>query len=83
MNGHVERQIGTIRRECTDHLLVLNESHLRRVLAEYVEYYNEARPHCSLNGNSPKPRWCSGVRDGPVVSRPVLGGLHHAYGRAG
>jgi transposase InsO family protein len=83
MNGHVERLIGTIRRECTDHLLVFNEGHLRRVLAEYVEYYNASRPHCSLDGNSPKPRWCPRVRDGPVVSRPVLGGLHHVYGRAG
>jgi len=56
MNGHVERLIGTIRRECTDHLLVFNEAHLRRALSEYVKYYNESRPHGSLNCNSPTPR---------------------------
>ena len=83
MNGHVERLIGTIRRECTDHLLVFSEDHLRRALAEYVDYYNYARPHGSLDGNSPKPRWVTSSRDGPVVGRPVLGGLHHVYRRAG
>ena len=83
MNGYVERLIGTIRRECTDHLLVISESHLERAMEEYVRYYNEARPHGSLTDNSPTPRWKSLRCDDPVVSRPVLGGLHHVYTRAG
>jgi len=55
-NGHVERLIGSIRRECTDHLIVLNEEHLRRILANFSTYYNESRPHVSLAKDAPNRR---------------------------
>jgi len=78
-NAFVERVIGTIRRECTDHIIPLSEAHLRRVLREYVKYYNEARTHQSLDGNAPELRVVASV--GEVVGAPVLGGLHHRYSR--
>jgi len=80
-NPYVERVIGSIRRECTDHVVALGEGHLRSVLREYVEYYNTARCHQALGGNAPEPR---PVEDGSgaVVARPYLGGLHHRYTRA-
>ena len=53
-NGHIERLIGSIRRECTDHLIVLNEEHLRRILAKFSTYYNGSRPHVSLGKDAPK-----------------------------
>ena len=76
-NPYVERVIGSIRRECLDHIVPLNEAHLRRVLREYVVYYNEARAHQSLNGDAPEPRKAETI--GEVTSTPVLGGLHHRY----
>lgn len=81
-NPYAERAIGTIRRECTDHLIVLGEKHLRRLLREYVRYYNESRPHSSLDGNSPLSRYVEPPDRGTVVADPVLGGLHHRYRRA-
>ena len=80
-NALAERLIGTIRRECTDHIIVLNEQHLRRVLRAYVTYYNEARPHRSLALDPPAgPRACPPLPSRRnVVSEPVLGGLHHVY----
>ncbi len=81
-NAYVERAIGSIRRECLDHLIVLGENHLLRLLAEYVEYYNTARAHQSLDGNSPVPRAVEPPANGRVVATPYLGGLHHRYGRA-
>ena len=88
-NCYVERLIGTTRRECLDYLIPLSEIHLRRVLAEWRDYYNQARPHSSLGPNVPEPggdlpldrTWPrhtipSGFR---VVSVPILGGLHHDY----
>lgn len=80
MNGHAERLIGSIRRECLDHVIILDADHLRRVLRAYVEYYNESRTHLSLAKDSPDGRHVEAR--GRVVSRPVLGGLHHRYGRA-
>ncbi len=77
----VERLIGTIRRECTDHIIALGENHLRHVLRAYVEYHNNNRPHESLAGNSPIPR-CIECGDGDILSTPVLSGLHHTYRRA-
>ena len=71
---------GSIRRECTDHVIALGERHLRRVLYEYVSYYNESRAHQSLGGNAPEPRAIQST--GQLVGRPVLGGLHHRYSRA-
>jgi hypothetical protein len=73
----VERVIGTLRRECTDHVIPLGRRHLLRVLREYVEYCNESRPHQSLDRNSPMRREVEAV--GAVCSKPVLGGLHHRY----
>lgn len=81
-NGYVERLIGSIRRECLDHLIVLNESHLFRVLSEYFAYYHDARTHQSLEGSSPEPRDVEWPNQGRVVRSPVLGGLHHTYQRA-
>ena len=79
-NPFVERVIGTIRRECTDHVIPMGKEHLQRILNEYVAYYNESRAHQSLDGNAPEPREVESV--GQVVARPVLGGLHHRYSRA-
>ncbi len=73
--------IGSIRRECTDHIVALGEGHLRSVLREYAEYYNTARCHQALGGNAPEPR---PVEDGPaaVMAQSYLGGLRHRYTRA-
>ena len=81
-NPYAERVIGSIRRECTDHLVPLNEAHLRKILGEYVEYYNRSRCHQSLEGNSPEPREVESG-DGSVYAIPQVGGLHHRYRRAG
>ena len=70
----------SVRAECLDHLIVINERHLTAVLKEFIDYYNHDRPHRSHALTSPiasQPLAC-----GPVTARPVLGGLHHAYGRA-
>ncbi len=77
-NPFAERLIGSARRECTDHMIIFGERHLRRILREYFAYYNTTRPHLSLEKNSPVPRTRS-AKSGTVVSRPVLGGLHHEY----
>ena len=76
-----ERVIGSIRRECTDHIIPLGERHLVSVLRRYATYYNKSRTHLALDRNSPSPRQ---VEDGPrdVVAIPHLGGLHHRYARA-
>ena len=81
-NPYVERVIGSIRRECLDHVIVLNENHLRRILTEYFEYYHESRAHLSLERNSPIPRSIDPPENGKVVARAYLGGLHHCYTRA-
>jgi transposase InsO family protein len=78
-NGFAERLIGSIRRECVDHMIVLGEAHLRRILTKYAAYYNEWRTHRSLNKDAPIHRTIQRV--GKIVSRPVLRGLHHQYGR--
>jgi transposase InsO family protein len=78
-NGFAERLIGSIRRECTDHIIALGEGHLRRVLRCYAHYYNESRTHRSLNKDAPIHRLVESV--GAIVSRPILGGLHHQYAR--
>ena len=81
-NPFVERLIGSVRRECLDHVLVLNEAHLRRVLREYFAYYHAARPHQSLDGNAPRPRTIEPPSRGRIVAEPQVGGLHHRYRRA-
>ena len=63
-------------------MIILNEKHLKHVLDEYVEYYNTARPHQSLDRNSPEPREVEPPENGRVISTPYLGGLHHRYTRA-
>src|SRR5476651_2267213 len=78
-NGFAERLIGSIRRECVDHFIVLGEAHLRRILRAYAAYYNELRTHWSLNKDAPIHRAI--VRRGAITSHPVLGGLHHQYVR--
>jgi transposase InsO family protein len=78
-NGYVERLIGSIRRECLDHVLILNAAHLRRVLRTYADYYNNHRTHLALGKDAPNFRAVE--TDGEVISRPMLGGLHHRYGR--
>src|SRR4029077_13110158 len=74
-NGCAERLIGSIRRECVDHIIVVGERHLRHVLLSYINYYNGARAHLSLNKDAPAPRAVE--RTGHILSRP--GGLHHQY----
>ena len=78
-NGHAERLIGSIRRECLDHIVVFGEAHLRRILAVYAGYYNELRTHLALEKHSPGHRPIQ--RLGHVIAQPILGGLHHQYGR--
>jgi hypothetical protein len=79
-NPIAERVIGTLRRECLDHIIVLNEKHLRSVLGEYIDsYYNVSRTHMSLNKDSPVHRPVQ--NQGKIVSKPILGGLHHVYTR--
>jgi transposase InsO family protein len=78
-NGFAERLIGSIRRECADHVVALGQGHLRRILQSYGRYYNELRTHRSLNKDAPLHRAIE--RLGAIVSRPVLGGLHHQYCR--
>jgi transposase InsO family protein len=81
-NAHAERVIGTIRRECLDHVIVLGEDHARRILEEYVGYYNAERTHQALGGDSPLVRERAPAPAGKIVSAPHLGGLHHSYRRA-
>ena len=78
-NGHVERVIGTIRRECLDHVLIIGTRHLRQVFASYAAYYNQARTHLALQKDAPLRRAVQ--RSGRIVAIPVLSGLHHQYVR--
>jgi putative transposase len=81
-NPYVERFIGTLRRELLDHVIVLNEHHLQRLLGEFIaEYYHVARPHQGLDGDTPLPTESPPRFDGPttLVATPLLGGLHHKY----
>ena len=81
-NPYAERVIGSIRRECLDHLIILGERHLRSILSDYVNYYNVSRPHLSLERNAPVPRSVEPSTLGSVVAVPQVGGLHHLYTRA-
>lgn len=80
-NPFVERLIGSIRRECLDHVIVLNERHLRRVLRKYIGYYHQSRTHLSLDMDCPEPRRVHAVNTGDVVEIPEVFGLHHRYER--
>ena len=77
--AYAERLIGSIRRECIDHVVVFGERHLRHVLLSYKDYYNATRTHLSLNKDAPVHRGVEWA--GNVVRRPILGGLHHQYSR--
>ena len=78
-NGFAERLIGSIRRECVDHFIVLGEAHLRRILRTYAHYYNDIRTHRSLDKDAPVSRPVQ--RTGSINSHSILGGLHHHYVR--
>jgi hypothetical protein len=75
------RVIGTIRRECLDHLIVFNERSLHRQLQTFVEYYHRSRVHLALDKDAPEPRPIQPPESGRIVSTPMLGGLHHRYAR--
>jgi len=78
-NGYVERLIGTLRRECLDHVLIFGEAHLRKILTLYASYYNQSRTHLSLRKDAPLGRPIQ--RSGTIVAVPILAGLHHQYVR--
>jgi transposase InsO family protein len=81
-NPFPERLIGSIRRECLDHVIVLGERHLRRVLKSYFDYYHNSRTHLSLNRNAPNPRPVEPISRGEVIAISQVGGLHQRYTRA-
>jgi len=78
-NGYAERLIGTLRRECLDHVLIIGAQHLRQVLASYAAYYNQTRTHLALQKDAPFRRAVQ--RSGRIVAIPILFGLHHKYVR--
>ena len=80
-NAYAERVIGSIRRECLDHVVVIGERHLLGILSKYVDYYNDTRTHLSLAKDSPEPRSVQPASQGRVVEVPRVGGLHHEYRR--
>jgi putative transposase len=80
-NPYVERAIGSIRRECLDHLIVFSEHHLRRVLSSYEDYYHRTRTHLSLRKDCPNPRPVHTSTRAKVIAIPQVGGLHHRYQR--
>src|SRR5262249_20050262 len=80
-NPFVERIIGSIRRECLDHVIVLSENHLRRILKSYFAYYHRSRTHLSLAKDAPEPRAKQPPELGAVIEIAEVGGLHHRYER--
>ena len=78
-NGYCERAIGSVRRDCLDHVVMVGERHLRHLLRSYATYYNQARTHLSVNKDAPSPRSIHAI--GRIVQTPFLGGLHHLYVR--
>ncbi len=78
-NPFVERAVGSIRRECLDHLIVIDERHLRRILESYFDYYHRSRTHLSLGKDSPVPRPVESAKTGEIIAFPQVGGLHHRY----
>lgn len=80
-NPYVERVIGSIRRDCLDHTIIIGERHLRRVVANYVRYYNRSRTHLSLEKDAPVSRPVHGPERGRIVRQPHCGGLHNEYMR--
>jgi putative transposase len=80
-NPYVERLIGSVRRECLDHVLVLHARHLHRVLSDYFHYFHRHRPHRGLGQDCPEPRPVEPPDQGQIIALPLLGGLHHRYTR--
>jgi putative transposase len=80
-NPFVERVIGSIRRECLDHVIVVNENHLRRILKSYCQYYHQTRTHLALSKDAPEPRAKQPPDLGAVIEIAEVGGLHHRYER--
>lgn len=80
-NAFVERLIGSIRRECLDHVLIFNERGLRRILQSYFDYYENSRTHLGLAKDTPIPRPVQLPKLGNVIALPQVGGLHHRYER--
>jgi transposase InsO family protein len=78
---YVKRVIGTLRRECLDHVIVLGEKHLRQNVRRYVSYYHESRTHPALDKDAPERRAVQPPQQGRVIEIPMLGGLHHRYER--
>ncbi|MGA2072703.1 MAG: integrase core domain-containing protein, partial [Terriglobia bacterium] len=76
-NPFAERLVGSIRRECLDHVIVLGEKHLRRILTSYFAYYLGSRTHLALGKDAPEPRTVQPPEVGPVIELPQVGGLHH------
>ena len=80
-NAYAERVIGSLRRECLDHVVVVGERHLLGILSKYVDYYNRTRTHLSLAKDAPESRSVQPPSQGRVVAVPRVGGLHHEYRR--
>ena len=80
-NPYVERLIGSMRRECVDHVIVLNERSLQRILRSYIDYYHHWRTHLSLGKDAPMSRRVEPAAPGEVIAMPHVGGLHHSYHR--
>jgi len=78
-NPFAERLIGSIRRECLNHVLVLGERHLHRILTRYFAYYHQARTHLALDKDAPESRRIERPVEGKIMQRPEVGGLHHRY----
>jgi transposase InsO family protein len=78
---YVERLIGTLRRDCLDHVIILSETHLRRIVRGYLGYYHSCRTHLSLEKDSPEPRPVEPPDQGRIAEIPMVGGLHHRYAR--
>jgi transposase InsO family protein len=76
-NAYIERLIGSIRRECLDHMIVFGAAHLSRILKAYTAYYNVVRTHRSLGKDAPIHRAIQDI--GSITAQPILGGLHHRY----
>ena len=81
MNAHCERVIGTLRRECFDHVIVWNERHARQLIRDAVVYYNEDRTHMALGKNTPSGRGVESAESGKIVALTRVSGLHHRYTR--
>jgi putative transposase len=79
--AYVERLIGSVWRDCLDHVIVLGEGHLRRILKSYLEYYHRSRTHLGLDKDTPEPRAIEPPETGDIVELPQVGGLHHRYER--